>query len=229
MSKRRAILGIIIVAAVFMITFLVLSRYGVLELFNDADDFRDFILDLGWIGPLAFVGLQFVQVVIFPIPGSIPQIAGGYLYGVLGGTFLSLAGIMSGSMVNFLLARRLGRKFVAAIVSEERMKRFESTLSSEKAPAVFFIMFLLPNFPKDALCYIAGLSSLTLAGFMAVSAAGRLPMMIASTLMGTAMADQNWILLIVVTVFIIIFGLFTYIFRDTIRDGIQKKTAKKDN
>ena len=43
--------------------------------------------------PLVFIAVQFFQVLIFMVPGEIPQMAGGYLFGTVMGLVYSLTGI----------------------------------------------------------------------------------------------------------------------------------------
>ena len=47
-------------------------------------------------GPLLCIAAQFVQVVIFAIPGEITQVAAGYVIGFWRGSLYSIIGIMVG-------------------------------------------------------------------------------------------------------------------------------------
>jgi uncharacterized membrane protein YdjX (TVP38/TMEM64 family) len=64
------------------------------SVFASPEALRAWIASLGFIAPLAFVGLQCIQVIIFIIPGEVPQIAGGYLFGLWWGSLLSVSGII---------------------------------------------------------------------------------------------------------------------------------------
>lgn len=55
----------------------------------------------GPMGPLLCIAAQFVQVVIFVIPGEITQVAAGYVFGAWRGLLYSIIGIMAGSAFNF--------------------------------------------------------------------------------------------------------------------------------
>ena len=46
------------------------------ELFRSAEALRESLRAAGPVAPLAFVGLQALQVVVFIIPGEIPQVVG---------------------------------------------------------------------------------------------------------------------------------------------------------
>lgn len=81
------------------------------------------MISRGIIGPLVFVGLQILQVIVWIIPGEVPQIAGGFLFGVPIGICLSLGGITVGSSISFLVSRILGVPFVRALFSEQQVQR----------------------------------------------------------------------------------------------------------
>jgi uncharacterized membrane protein YdjX (TVP38/TMEM64 family) len=128
------------------------------------------------LGPWSFAGfllLQIVQVVAAPIPGEFVGFLGGYLYGPLVGIVLNTIGLTVGSIINFLLSRTFGRPAVDRFVDPRTMERFDFLLH-HKGAFLVFLLFLLPGFPKDYLCYILGLGHLSLAEFVVIGASGRL-------------------------------------------------------
>jgi uncharacterized membrane protein YdjX (TVP38/TMEM64 family) len=155
-------------------------------LFKDREAVRAWIEGRGIWGPLAFIGLQVIQVVIFVIPGEVVQVAGGYVFGLWLGVLYSILGIGIGSLVNFLAGRLLGRPFVESLFDREKIEKVELATGSGKGAAGFFLLFAIPGIPKDVLCYVAGMSRLGLPLFMAVSMAGRLPGILGSSFMGSA-------------------------------------------
>jgi hypothetical protein len=56
---------------------------------------------------------------IIPIPSAILTIAGAIIYGPFEATLLSLAGILLGSFVAFLIGRTFGKKIVNFMVGKE--------------------------------------------------------------------------------------------------------------
>ncbi|MBN2351627.1 MAG: TVP38/TMEM64 family protein [Spirochaetales bacterium] len=159
---------------------------------TDPEKLSAWVAGLGAWGPIAFVAVQIVQVIVFVIPGEIPQVAGGMLFGVAGGTALSTLGIALGSAVNFYLARLLRERFVERVVPLERLERLQKILSSPRSVAAYFFLFLIPGIPKDVIAYAAGLSRVRFIAFIAVSSLGRLPALLVSVVAGRAMLDQNW-------------------------------------
>nr|MQY76707.1 TVP38/TMEM64 family protein [Spirochaeta sp.] len=145
-----------------LVVFTIIYQKDIWSVFASTEALRAWIASLGFIAPLAFVGLQCLQVIIFIIPGEVPQIAGGYLFGLWWGSLLSVSGIIIGSAVNFMLARLLGLPFVRLLFSPEKIEYAGRIATSPRARISMFLLFLIPGIPKDILCYGAGLTPLNL-------------------------------------------------------------------
>ena len=191
-------------------------------LFSSPQTLREWIRGTGVIAPLVFVAVQAFQVVFFFIPGEIPQVAGGYMFGLWMGTLLSLLGITLGATFNFLIARLLGVPFVNVLFSAEKVERTRRIAGSPKAKLSFFLFFLIPGIPKDVLCYVAGLSVMKLPVFLIFSTLGRIPGIIGSALIGDAAADRRWIL--AGTIFFVAAVLFVlgFLFRERIQRLLEE-------
>jgi uncharacterized membrane protein YdjX (TVP38/TMEM64 family) len=98
---------------------------------------------------------------------------GGYLFGKLLGIILSTLGLTIGSYIAFSLSRLFGRPFVEKFVNKSTMKRFDYLLH-HKGAFLVFLLFLIPGFPKDYLCYILGLGHLSTMEFLIIGGTGRL-------------------------------------------------------
>jgi uncharacterized membrane protein YdjX (TVP38/TMEM64 family) len=181
-------------------------REQLYSIFASPAQLRDWVSAWGYIAPLVFIALQFVQVVLFVIPGEVAQAAGGYIFGMWAGILYSVVGILLGSTFNFFLARLLGVPFVRAVFGAERLSSFDRVLTSGRATVAFFLLFLIPGIPKDALCYVAGLSTLRFPLFMLVSTTGRLPGIVGSSALGGAAANKMWIT--VATIGLVALALF---------------------
>ena len=217
--KARRILSLAAFPALFaaMLAVGLVFRREILELFTSSQRLREWIASAGLSAPLLFVGVQALQVVVFFIPGEIPQIAGGFLFGIWRGSLLSLAGITLGAAFNFLVARLLGVPFVRALFPKGETERMRRLAESGKARLTFFLFFLIPGIPKDILCYAAGLSSLQLGTFLLYSGLGRIPGILGSAFMGEAAAGRRWLLaggLLLLAVVLFVVGFL-------LRDRIQ--------
>ena len=202
-------------------------------MFSSPQTLREWIRSTGVIAPVVFIAVQTFQVVFFFIPGEIPQVAGGYMFGLWTGTFLSLIGITLGAAFNFMISRLLGVPFVNVLFSAEKVEKARRITSSPKARLSFFLFFLIPGIPKDILCYVAGLSVMKLPIFLIFSTLGRIPGIVGSALIGDAAADRRWIL--AGTIFFAAAVLFVigFLFRERIQHlleglGGKRKVRSKD-
>lgn len=149
------------------------------------------IHSLGAWGFAGFILLQIVQVVAAPIPGEATGVLGGYLYGPVVGVSLSTVGLTIGSFIAFGLSRFFGRPLAEKFVDAKTMERFDYLLH-HKGAFLVFLLFLIPGFPKDYLCYILGLGHLTTLEFLSIATTGRLLGTILLTLGGTFLRDQQY-------------------------------------
>lgn len=148
-------------------------KTGLVHYFVDKERILRF---LKIFGPLSFIGfilLQALQVIISPIPGEVTGLLGGYLYGPVFGVVLSTIGLTFGSYIAFSLSRTFGRPFVERFVDKNTISRFDYLLH-HRAAFLVFLLFLIPGFPKDYLCYILGLGHLTTIEFLIIGGVGRL-------------------------------------------------------
>ncbi|HLH07125.1 MAG TPA: TVP38/TMEM64 family protein [Terriglobales bacterium] len=165
---------------------------GLLARIADRRQLIDSLRSAGPEGPLLCIGVQFVQVVIFIIPGEITQLAAGYVFGVWKGFLYSVIGIILGSGFNFYFARIVGRPVIEKLVSRSTMERVDALLGGAKGKSALFILFLIPGTPKDALCYGAGFSNLGLVEFCLISGLGRCPALLASIMLGAQASNRNY-------------------------------------
>lgn len=178
-----------------------------MEIVRDPEELRAWVEGYGATAPLVFIAVQVVQVVIFVIPGEFPQVAAGYLFGVLAGIAYTLAGAALGSAIGFLASRALGRPFLRAIMSQKNSAQLEELIASPRGVTILFLLYLIPGIPKDVLCYVAGVGPLRLGFYLMASTVGRLPGVAVSVISGNAVAERNWIVVgIVMGIAVGLFG-----------------------
>jgi len=226
--KRRLLLAGLGWLLLLGVVLLLALRWGpgLWELLRDEAQLREAVSTIGPLGPLLFIGLQFLQVVIFIIPGEVVQVAGGYIYGPWLGSVYSLIGIALGSAAAFFIARALGRPFVEAVIRRETVKKLDGAISRGGGLAVLFLLFLLPGVPKDALCYVSGLSAIPFPLFFLVSSLGRLPALIISVIFGSKLASRQWEVVIAIATVTALSLALGYIFRARLRGWQEQLLAK---
>jgi uncharacterized membrane protein YdjX (TVP38/TMEM64 family) len=196
----------------------VIKFYDVL---HDRHQLKQVITSYGPYSPLAYISVQMLQVVIAPIPGGAIEFIGGYLFGVKAGFFYSMVGVILGSLIAFSLARIFEKLAVEKFVPLETRKKFNYLIGHEGA-ILSFLLFLIPGFPKDALCYILGLTPMHVGIFLVISTIGRAPGTLMACLQGGKAFDYQYktflILLGISALVILIF----YVYHDKIHKLIKK-------
>lgn len=166
--------------------------------------------------------LQIVQVVAAPIPGEVTGFLGGYFYGAFWGIILSTIGLTMGSWLAFTLSRLFGKPFVEKMVKKETIERFDYLLRHKKADVLVFLLFLIPGFPKDYLCYILGLGPMNTGIFLIISTAGRFFGTCLLTLGGLFIRNHQYYRFSILLGIAIVVILISMAYRDKI-EGILKK------
>ena len=224
-GRILALIGFpLLIATIFVPV--VIFRREIWAFFTSSENLRAWVSARGALAPLVFMAIQALQVIVFIIPGEVPQIAGGYLFGVWLGALYSAAGILIGSAVSFFLSRLLGVPFVNALFKKEQVEKVMRFLDSRRSRFVFFLLFLIPGIPKDILCYVAGISPMRFPFFLAASFAGRLPGILGSAIIGNAAAGQKWLLTGIVGAIALLFFGAGLILRTRIESWVERISRK---
>ena len=162
--QKQAIFRFILCIFIFLdiagLVFFTVCATGLINKINSIQSLRDYIANFGNMAVFLFILFCFLQVVILPVPGSVAVAAGVALFGPLKCAIYSFIGIVTGSIVAFAIGRWIGYKAVKWIVGKETLDKWLEKLKG-KDYLILSIMFLLPMFPDDVLCFVAGLSSMT--------------------------------------------------------------------
>lgn len=159
----------------------------------DQEQIRAWVARLGAWAPIAIILLSMIQALLAPIPGQAIEAVSGYLYGPWWGTLFPMLGMVIGSSITFLLARRFGRPLVIRLVGKQSMARLDDLVRRGGA-LFFFLVWLLPFAPDDLACVAAGLTPMPFRQFLILMTLGRLPGVFVSVLVGANVAqiDPLW-------------------------------------
>jgi uncharacterized membrane protein YdjX (TVP38/TMEM64 family) len=185
-------------------------HYDLFVYFSQKEKAIAFINSFHPYDEVVFISLQVLQVIAAPIPGEVTGIIGGYLYGPLLGTIYSTIGLTIGSWIAFALARTFGLPLVEKIVKPEIVQKYDYIMERQGV-LVSFLLFLIPGFPKDYLCYIIGLSHMRTWTFLIISTIGRLFGTILLTVSGSCARNNQYstlLIIIIVSGIIVIVGYF---------------------
>lgn len=125
---------------------------------------------LGWTAPLGFILIQIIQVVIPVIPGGISSAIGIIFFGPMLGFVYNYVGLLIGSYIVFKLVKLYGKSFILKVTDEKTYDKYIGWLDQGRKFEIFFsIAILLPGFPDDLLCMIAGLTNMSMKKYMLIN------------------------------------------------------------
>lgn len=161
-SQSRKLINLISLTGVILTVFVSIYFYK-LGVFEDLDSLQQLVGKSIIVGPLVFIVIQMVQVIIPIIPGGISLAAGVLIFGPYWGFILNYVGICLGSIVLFLLGRSYGRPLIKRMVSEKIYDKYSHWLENDKKfERLFSLAIFLPLAPDDALCLMASLTNMSL-------------------------------------------------------------------
>ena len=205
-----------------------LDRYRELfEFYANRKAIAQYVKDFGPYGPIVFIILQALQVVAAPIPGEATGILGGYLFGTLPGLIYSTIGLTIGSCLGFGLGRWLGLPFVRRFVRQETYHKFDF-LTRAKGELVIFLLFLMPGFPKDILCFLLGASPLPFGTFFLVSTVGRIPGTWLLSIQGTQVRGHQYVSLFILLSVLAVALLVLHAYRNRIFDWMKRHHHRQE-
>ena len=197
------------------------------DILHNRHQLKKVLLSFGAYSPFVYILIQILQVVIAPIPGGPIEFIGGYLFGAKAGFIYSMIGLLIGSWIAFSLARIFEKLAVEKFVSAGTRKKFDYLVGHEGV-ILSFLLFLIPGFPKDALCYILGLTPMHLGIFLFISTVGRVPGTLMACLQGGKAFDHQYKAMLILLGISVLVILIFYIYHDEIHKMIKKLRGQEN-
>lgn len=214
-AKSKKIKGILFftIILIFFTIIGILVGKPMIQMASNPAEFRNWVDRYGIWGRTAFVGMIFIQNVIAIIPGEPLEICAGYAFGAVEGTILCIIGSVIGSVTVFLFVRRFGIKLVEIFFSKEKLDNLKFLHNTRRLNIFVLIFTLIPGTPKDLMSYFVGLTKMKLSIWIFITAVGRIPSIVTSTIGGDGLGNKQYMTAIIVfgvTMLISLFGLAIY-------------------
>jgi uncharacterized membrane protein YdjX (TVP38/TMEM64 family) len=133
--------------------------------------------------------LMVLQSLAAPIPAVPITLANALIYGPWLGALISWSSAEVAAAICFLLARSLGRPFVARLFSKRALEKTDAFFAQEGLRAVL-VLRLIPYVSFDVVSYAAGLTSMALVPFLIATGIGQAPATLAYSWAGAHLADD---------------------------------------
>lgn len=204
MNNKRSTQLIVIFASLLGLWLLRHQLADTWNWFSSLDAITKSMHAAGLWGPFTLFVLFVLQVFLAFIPGQALMVACGYLYGFWGGFLLSWLSLVAGGEAAYLLARKYGRPFAERWISPEVLSRWDKAAQGQGI-GFYAIMLVMPLVPNDAMCYVAGLGTISHRRFVMANLLGRgmaCVLTSAAGALGGSLSWQGWA--IIITLFVVI-------------------------
>ena len=206
------------------------NTYQYLLFLSSVNSLKDYILSTEEKGVLIYILIQLLQVIFLPIPASVICIVGSIIYGPIVGGLYCCIGVLLGSYISFFIGKVFGYRIVSWIVGKDNVDKYASIIRTR---GVFFLglAFLLPMFPDDILCFIAGITNLSVKKFFWITLVTRPIGVICMAYFGGGhiIPFSGWGIYAWIGILIVVVALMTIIFKwqEQIQNCILNKVFKK--
>jgi uncharacterized membrane protein YdjX (TVP38/TMEM64 family) len=202
MTSQQSHFGKWLVAASVVMIVIALFWFGpqIWRLVQNEEELAAWVASLGWLGPVALVALNAIQIVVAPIPGYVVQLAAGFLFGPFWGGVWSSIGLLIGASIAFWLARYYGRPVVGRLVGDERLAQWEH-VSHSTSTVVWFVLLISPI--GDLPYFLAGLAQVSFVKIFLLTLLVRVPSTFVVAAVGAGVMVLAWwqIALVMVALF----------------------------
>lgn len=161
-----------IVVGVIVITLSVLS--ALLPVKEWVREFVAWVQQLGPAGVIVFI-VAYALATVFFLPGWIFTVSAGLIYGIVGGTLVALAGAIIGASLAFLVARYLLRQNIEELTRKNPRFGAIDEAIGKNGWKIVGLLRLSPLIPFNLSNYFYGITSISFAAYVAVSAIGMIP------------------------------------------------------
>lgn len=228
---KLIIFSAVIIALLGYLAWDIIAHGPLMQLLSNRDELVAAMNNLGPWAPFFYVMLQVLQVVVAPIPGQIVGGVGGFLFGHWGILWTTI-GSLIGFWLVFCIARRFGRPLIEKIFKKPAVDKFDFIINAKTAPLIIFAIFLLPGFPDDLICYIAGLTKLSMRKLMLVAILGRFPTIVVTNYIGMGIGRNIGLVIALSLIVVVFLGLVAWKREQIIaflkRDSKPEEKNKKD-
>lgn len=188
MERREKHLALGVTLLLLAGVCLLLWRTGFFRAAGSVEGLQAYIERFSPYSQLVFFLIQFFSVILAPIPSNLSALAGAVLFGMWQAFMLTMAAVFLGSAVVFLLARGLGQSFAGKFVSRRVSAKYQELLRT-KRDTFLTLALLLPFFPDDLLCILAGLTDIPLGRYLVIVAMTRPWGLLVASALGGSVVD----------------------------------------
>jgi uncharacterized membrane protein YdjX (TVP38/TMEM64 family) len=188
---RKRVLGLVLIIG-FVVTMIVLSSIHnspIRKLLMKMFEFLEKKVPVGW-GAMFFAEIYAFSCVLF-LPGTIFDLAAGFLFGIYWGTASAVLGTWIGSIISFVYGRTLFRTWAINKISSNPQFHALDVAIGENSFKLIFLTRLSPVLPNPLLNYLYGVTKVRFYIYAVASLLGFIPMTTCYVYFGSAIRDLS--------------------------------------
>jgi uncharacterized membrane protein YdjX (TVP38/TMEM64 family) len=174
-------------AAVIVVAALLWFDFKYLKV--NPESIRTWVLSFGWIAPVLYIAMYIARPFIL-FPASILSMAGGLAFGTWFGMLYTLVGAVTGAVLSFLVARKIGGGFFRG-KEDPRLSKIEKAME-RRGFMMVLLLRIAPFVPFDLVSYAAGVARVPLRAFLPATVIGTLPGTFAYNFLGASLTKGSW-------------------------------------
>jgi len=195
--NKKRILQILILVLIVLTVFLLLRVFDIRFKDLTPSNLRDFLLSFGFVkGAILYIVIYTFSLRPFiPIPPTLYTLAGGFTFGPVWGTILTVTGATLNASVSFLLARSLGKDFVDRI-SRGKLDRINEILKENSFKSLLIIRTSPIGPPFDLVSYASGVLRVSFWNYFFATLIGIIPATAVYSYFGGSISKGGWAILV---------------------------------
>ncbi|MEO1444705.1 MAG: VTT domain-containing protein [Cyanobacteria bacterium J06635_11] len=161
-----------------------------LDFLSNPDYLTSTIAQAGLWGPLLYIVVIMISVVISQIPGAPLAIAAGTIWPPLLAGVYTVIGGFSGALIAYALGNRMGQPLIKMLTG--KTLSFSTDQGESYLGWLIFTTRLLPVFSFDLVSYGAGMAGLSLPVYASATFFGMVPSTLLLTYLGNSFHLSGW-------------------------------------
>ncbi|NGX58786.1 MAG: TVP38/TMEM64 family inner membrane protein YdjZ [Chlamydiae bacterium] len=170
-----------------IIGFIAFSIYFDLHEKISVEEIKKFVLNMGIWAPFVYILIYIVTSIII-FPNLLLSMAGGAIWGPYLGTVYTVIGASIGSILPFIIAKRLGRDFVMEKLKNSKIEVCDRFVSRNGFIAVLIVR-LIPLFAWELVNYGSGLCGIRMRDYLLATFLGTIPASFTYNLIGSSLGQ----------------------------------------
>jgi uncharacterized membrane protein YdjX (TVP38/TMEM64 family) len=174
--NRKKVAQLLGLAIILIVIFFLIRASGIRFRHLTPSQIRDYLLSFGMVkGALVYLVIYTFSIRPFiPIPPTLYTFVGGFTFGPLWGTFLTVLGATLNASLCFIIARALGKGFVEKI-SNGKLDKLNEKLRNSGFKTLLIIRTSPVGPPFDLVSYASGVLRISFWSYFVATLIGIIP------------------------------------------------------